>query len=84
MGIDKGRDDYDWSDVSKDLALLTPLTLSEAMQFIQPLERTLLHPYDAVPMLVTLLKSSSSPKMKGQSMATLIRLTDLDTKSRIS
>jgi len=83
MGIDKDRDDYDWSDATKDLALLTPLTLPEAGQFIWHLRKTQLHPYDAFPFLVT-LSSSPSLKVKGESLAALIRLADLDTKSRIS
>lgn len=42
------RESYTWDHAAKDLALLTPLTMLQAVKLCQPLEATELHPWDAV------------------------------------
>lgn len=53
------RDQYDWTNATKDIALLTSLTLSEASKLTYQLGYTNLVPYDAVPRLVDLIDAKT-------------------------
>lgn len=50
----KGRDEYTWNDLCRDLAMETRLTLREAVSVRFGVEPTGAHPYDALPPLVKL------------------------------
>lgn len=68
----KERDEYDWSDAAKDIALLTNLTIGEATAVTAEL-RDLLHPYDSVLSLVALFESVS-PVRAARALAQLLRI----------
>lgn len=50
------REDYTWAEATKDLALLTPLTLQEAGVVCREVESAGLNPHDALPYLKMLFR----------------------------
>lgn len=71
--------EYTWSDVNSDLALMTHLTLSEAIDLTTPLQETALKPYDVTMILKSLLFSlplgdGFNPGIAGSAISRLIKL----------
>lgn len=63
------REDYDWTHATKDIALLTHLTLHEASKLTFGLGVTDLVPYDAVPRVVELVNAEG-----GQAIGDALRV----------
>lgn len=50
-------EDYTWSHATKDLALMTPLTLRQALEWTEWARELRVQPYDALPPLLKLVQS---------------------------
>jgi hypothetical protein len=56
---DVSRESYTWTEATRDIALLTRLTLTEASKLTFQLSSTTLIPYDAAPRIIALIKAES-------------------------
>lgn len=65
------HDAYDWTNATKDIALLTRLTLNDASRLTYQLGFTDLVPYDAAPRLVDLINATTGEQI-GEALRVLL------------
>lgn len=68
---DVDREDYTWAMACKDLALSSRLTLQEAGSLCRELEG-LVHPYDALPILIPIVGTEPSAGLLGANLRRLM------------
>lgn len=57
------RDDYTWAMAARDIALMTQLTVSEAVRWCSWTELNGIHPFDAAPLIANIVRALPDPRV---------------------